>query len=194
MDITAEAIVFLVLSVLTLGSALLVVTTRNLFHAALYLMLALFGVAGLFVLLAAPFLAGFQVVVYIGAIAVLIILAVMLTPSVAHLPRIYNAQWAVNVALAVVFFLLLFSVLTPVVDDLGISNTWGANFTQDSPADVPASSISDLGEALVDPQQYMLPFELASVLLMGALIGAALLVSPNVEADEDVPPKSEQGA
>ena len=191
MDITAEAIVFLVLSVLTLGSALLVVTTRNLFHAALYLMLALFGVAGFFVLLAAPFLAGFQVVVYIGAIAVLIILAVMLTPSVMHLPRIYNAQWPVNLALAVVFFLLLFSVLTPVVDDLGISSTWDAGFTEDAPADVPASSVSDLGEALVDPQQYMLPFELASVLLMGALIGAALLVSPTAQADED---KTGQGA
>ncbi len=194
MDITAETIVFLLLSVLTLGSALLVVTTRNLFHAALYLMLALFGVAGFFVLLAAPFLAGFQVVVYIGAIAVLIILAVMLTPSVTHLPRIYNAQWPISLALTVVFFLLLFSVLTPVVDDLGISSTWGANFTEDAPPDVPASSVSDLGEALVDPQQYMLPFELASVLLMGALIGAALLVSPTARVEEDGAGESKEGA
>ena len=71
-----EKIVFIILSVITLGSGLVVVTQRNLFRAALYLVLALAGVAGMFVLLEAGFLAMVQIFVYAGAIAILIIFAV----------------------------------------------------------------------------------------------------------------------
>lgn len=183
MELTVESVVFLILSAITLGGGLLVVTTRNLFHAGLYLMLSLLGVAGLFVLLAAPFLAGVQVVVYVGAIAILIILAVMLTPSVTQMPAIFNRNWALNVALAALFFVLLVSVVSPIMDDLGVNN-WNANFTEDSPAAVPADSIVQLGQDLVDPDRYMLPFEAASVLLMAALIGAVLLVAPGKADDE----------
>lgn len=178
MDISVETLVFLVLSALTLGSALLVVTTRNLFHAGLYLMLSLFGVAGLFVLLTAPFLAGVQVVVYIGAIAILIILAIMLTPNVTRMTGILNEQWPVSLGLAVVFFLLMVSVVSPIMADWGIDDNWGADFTQDEAAPVPEDSIVQLGKDLVDPERFMLPFEVASVLLMAALIGAVLLVNP----------------
>lgn len=178
MDITVETLVFLVLSALTLGSALLVVTTRNLFHAGLYLMLSLFGVAGLFVLLTAPFLAGVQIVVYIGAIAILIILAIMLTPNVTRMTGILNEQWPVSLGLAVIFFLLMVSVVSPIMDDWGIDDNWSADFTQDEAAPVPEDSIVQLGKDLVDPERFMLPFEVASVLLMAALIGAVLLVNP----------------
>lgn len=178
MDITAELLVFLVFSVLTLGSALMVVTSRNLFHAGLYLMISLFGVAGLFVLLSAIFLAGVQIVVYIGAIAILIILAVMLTPNVTRMKNILNDQWPVNLGLAVIMFLLLLSVVSPIMDDAGIDSAWGADFTVDDPADVPADSIEQLGKDLVDPERFMLPFEVASVLLMAALIGSVLIVTP----------------
>ncbi len=185
MDITVESIVFLIFGVLTLGSALLVVTTRNLFHGALYLMASLFGVAGLFVLLAAPFLAGVQVVVYIGAIAILIIFAIMLTPQVTAMRSVRTAQWPVAVAVAVIFFALLVSVVTPLMDELGVDD-FAADFTQENPPDVPADSLVRLGEQLVDPQQFMLPFEVASVLLMAALIGAVLLVWP--EGTRSTPP------
>lgn len=178
MDITAELLVFLVFSVLTLGSALMVVTSRNLFHAGLYLMISLFGVAGLFVLLSAIFLAGVQIIVYIGAIAILIILAVMLTPNVTRMKNILNDQWPVNLGLAVIMFLLLLSVVSPIMDDAGIDSAWGADFTVDDPADVPADSIEQLGKDLVDPERFMLPFEVASVLLMAALIGSVLIVTP----------------
>ncbi|MCZ7540023.1 MAG: NADH-quinone oxidoreductase subunit J [Anaerolineae bacterium] len=177
MELTAESIVFLMVSAITLGGGLLVVSARNLFHAGLYLMVALLGVAGLFVLLTAPFLAGVQVVVYVGAIAILIILAIMLTPSVTQMPAIFNRQWAFNLALAVFFFVLLVSVVSPIMDDLGVDD-WGADFTEKNPAGVPADSVVNLGKDLVDPDKYMLPFEVASVLLMAALIGAVLLVSP----------------
>ncbi len=76
---TADQIIFLLCAALILGSALMVVTTRKLIHAALWLVAALFGVAVLYAILQASFLAVVQVVVYIGAIAILFIFAVMLT-------------------------------------------------------------------------------------------------------------------
>jgi hypothetical protein len=75
-------LIFIIIAAISLGGALMVVTTRNLVHAALWLILTLFGVAVLFVLLNAGFLAIVQVVVYIGAIAILMIFAIMLTRQV----------------------------------------------------------------------------------------------------------------
>jgi NADH-quinone oxidoreductase subunit J len=168
-----ETFVFLVFSVITLGGALLVVTTRNLFHAALFLMLSLFGVAGLFVLLTAPFLAAVQIVVYIGAIAILIVFAVMFTPQVTHILRVERSQWISGAVIAALLFLLLLVIVTPLIDDVRFDK-----FDKDNADDVPASAMQDLGEALVDPNQYMLPFEIASVLLMAALIGAVVMIRP----------------
>ena len=74
--------IFILFSLMVLGGGLLVVTSRNLIHSAGALILSLFGVAGFYVLLEAGFLAAIQVLVYIGAIAVLIIFAVMLTRKV----------------------------------------------------------------------------------------------------------------
>jgi NADH-quinone oxidoreductase subunit J len=165
------------MSLITLGGALLVVTTSNLFRGALYLMLSLFGVAGLFVLLTAPFLALVQVVVYVGAIALLIIFAIMLTPQVSRVAHPQNTQWIAAVVVGVIFFITLLSVVTPLADELGVDD-WNAKFTEENPADVPNDSLMDLGEALVDPEQYVLPFEVASVLLMAVLVGAVLLVWP----------------
>jgi NADH:ubiquinone oxidoreductase subunit 6 (subunit J) len=91
---TALQIVFLITAVVTLGSALMVVTSRHLIHAALWLILALFGVAVLYVVLNAGFLAVAQVVIYIGAIAILIIFAVMMTRTlVEDFTKQLNAQW-----------------------------------------------------------------------------------------------------
>ena len=76
---TISQIIFLVVAGFTLASALMVVTTRNLIHAALFLVATLFGVAVVYAILQAGFLAVVQVVIYIGAIAILFIFAVMLT-------------------------------------------------------------------------------------------------------------------
>lgn len=183
---TVDLIVFVVLSGLTLGSAALVVTARNLFHAGLYLMVSLFGVAGLFALLSGFFLAGVQVVVYIGAIAILIIMAVMLTPEVTAMRRTYTGQWQAGLAVAVVFFLLVVAVVTPLVGELGADN-FNADFTEDHPADVPGfgDTVRTLGEKMVDPHGFMVPFELASVLLMAAMIGAVVIVWPRQDDGED---------
>ena len=89
-----EKIIFLILSAITLGSAFVVVTQRNLFRAALYLVVALIGVAGLFIMLDAGFLGVVQVFIYAGAISILIIFAVLVTRRVMDpdTPQ-RNSQW-----------------------------------------------------------------------------------------------------
>src|SRR5215510_9243369 len=109
---TGQQIIFLVVALFTLGSGLMVVTTRNLVHAALWLIATLFGVAVIFALLNASFLAVVQVVVYIGAIAILFIFAVMLTRKEMRDqgPQL-NKNWWFGAFLSVITFGGLFFVL-----------------------------------------------------------------------------------
>ena len=98
-------IVFLIVAAMTLSAAFMVVTTQNLVHGALWLVLTLFGVAATFVLLNATFLAVVQVVVYIGAIAILLIFAIMLTRKVMQDSTSQtNANWIVAALLGLVLF------------------------------------------------------------------------------------------
>ncbi len=168
LEFNVQTLVFLVMTLFVLGGALGVVTTRNLIHATLYLVLSLFGVAGYFVLMSAPFLAAVQVLVYIGAIAILIIFAVMLTRSMTRLRDLYNHQWAASAIVSgLLFVLLAVGVVLPM---------WGVNGAQ-TPAEVSAvvADTVELGRALVDRNQYVLPFEVASLLLTAAMIGAIVL-------------------
>jgi NADH-quinone oxidoreductase subunit J len=161
---TGEQIIFVLVALFTLGSGLMVVTTRNLVHAALWLVSTLFGVAVTFALLNASFLAVVQVVVYIGAIAILFIFAVMLTrKDMRDQGPQHNSGWWVGALIAVLVFGGLFALLQ------------GWNGLQSATAtDLPAGfdAISELGNALVSPDAYVLPFEVASVLLVAALVGA----------------------
>jgi len=160
---TPVQIIFLLCAALVLGSALMVVTTRKLIHAALWLVVTLFGVAVLFVLLEAGFLAVVQVVVYIGAIAILFIFAVMLTRrEMRDLAPQHNQNWW----LGALFSLLTFGGL------LWLLSNW--NGFAKTAAEIPAGldTLGELGAALVSPNAYVLPFEAASVLLLAALIGA----------------------
>jgi NADH-quinone oxidoreductase subunit J len=141
----------------------MVVTTRNLVHAALWLVSTLFGVAVTYALLDATFLAVVQVVVYIGAIAILFIFAVMLTrKDMRDQGPQMNANWWIGALLSVLVFVGLFFLLQ------------GWNGLSTTAANLPAGfdSISELGNALVSPDAYVLPFEVASVLLVAALVGA----------------------
>jgi NADH-quinone oxidoreductase subunit J len=163
---TALQIVFLITAVVTLGSALMVVTSRHLIHAALWLILALFGVAVLYVVLNAGFLAVAQVVIYIGAIAILVIFAVMMTRTlIEDFTKQLNAQWWVAALLSVVLFAGLAWML----------GSWEGFSTPLPPMAVGADPLRQLGVALVSPNAYVIPFELASVLLLGALIGSLLI-------------------
>ncbi len=164
----AQYLAFAIFSALTLGGAAMVVWSRNLVHSALYLIVSLFGVAGLFVLLSAPFLAAVQVLVYIGGVAILIIFAVMLTRGMTRITDPFNSQWWIGgITAGVLFLVLTFGVMLPV---------WGADGTIGSAAasDV-VGTTRDLGFALLNGNQYVLPFEVASLLLTAAMIGAIVI-------------------
>jgi NADH-quinone oxidoreductase subunit J len=160
---TGEQIIFLVTAFFTLGSGFMVVTTRNLVHAALWLVATLFGVAVIFALLNAGFLAVVQVVVYIGAIAILFIFAVMLTrKDMRDQGPQMNTGWWFGALIAVLVFAGLFFLLQ---GWSGLSRTAAA---------IPSGfdAVAELGNALVSPDAFVLPFEVASVLLVAALVGA----------------------
>jgi NADH-quinone oxidoreductase subunit J len=160
---TAEQIIFIVVAAVTLGAGISVVTSRNLIHSALWLILTLFGVAIFYVLLDAGFFAVIQVIIYIGAIAILFIFAAMLTRRVMQDtgPQ-SNANWWLGALIA----LLLFAGITV------IFLNWPGFTTTASDLSNPGGRIVQLGLALVAPDQYLLPFELASILLVAAMIGA----------------------
>jgi NADH-quinone oxidoreductase subunit J len=159
----SSQLVFIVASAIALGGALGVVTTRNLFRAALFLVLSFVGVVGLFVLLEAELLAMIQLLVYVGAISILIIFAIMLSQRLMSPEfRAQNEQWLIALVAAVILFGLLLVVLLQV--------NWPIR-----PAEVPPDTISLLGQALVSPDQFVLVFEVASVLLLVALVGAVII-------------------
>ncbi|MEZ0394974.1 MAG: NADH-quinone oxidoreductase subunit J [Anaerolineales bacterium] len=163
---TGAQIVFLVCAGLILGSAVMVVTARNLMHAAFWLIAALFGVAVLYALLEAGFMAVIQVVIYIGAIAIMFIFADMLTRREVRESR---AQIGRNWPLAAFAGLsILTGLVALILGQPGVSRTASA-----IPAGV--DPVAALGTALVSPDAYVLPFEVASVLLLAALVGAVYI-------------------
>lgn len=163
---TGEQIIFLIVGAVTLLSALMVVTMRNLIHAALWLVATLFGVAIIYAILNAGFLAVVQVVVYIGAIAILFIFAVMLTRrQAADTGPALNKNWWMGSAVAVLTFAVLAFLL----------QTWSGFSKQASAIPSGYDAVNQLGSALTSPAGFVLPFEVASVLLLAALVGAVYL-------------------
>ncbi len=154
-------VVFILLSAATLGAALMVVTSRNVFHSALFLVASFVGVAGLYILLEAEFLAVVQILVYVGAIATLIVFAIMLSRGgMRDTERSLNEQWPIVVVGALVLFIMLAFV--------GSQVTWPVDLAE------PGSDVLvRLGQAFVGPA--VIPFEVASVLLVVALIGAIII-------------------
>lgn len=172
MAITLEKVLFIIFAVITLGAGLRVVTARQLFHAALWMVLSFFGVAALYMLLQFPFMAGLQMFIYIGGIAVLIVVAVMITRQMME-PRetVFNDP-LVAASLAFLMFAglawLILQPGTPAASQL----PW--------PTEAPVALAADgglvkLGTLLVSPGAYLIPFEVASVMLVVVLIGALYL-------------------
>lgn len=155
------SLVFFALAFLTIVSSLMVVSSKNVFHSAIFLILALFGVAGLFVLLEAPFLAAAQVLIYVGAIAILMIFGVMLTARIADSSiRHTNEQVPTGLAISLgLLVIMLYSLWnTPIAVSDGVP-TGGAGHK--------------LGELFLT--KFVLPFEIVSVLLLAALISALVI-------------------
>jgi NADH-quinone oxidoreductase subunit J len=164
---TALQIIFLISAAVILVSAVMVTVTRNLVHAALWLIGTLFGVAVVFAVLEAGFLAVVQVVVYIGAIAIMFIFTVMLTRR-EMLDK--GSQMNKRAWLAGILGVLLFASIVYML------STW-VGFNQLPTLVGDTDTLALLGNSLLLPSAYLLPFEVASVLLLAALVGAVYVAS-----------------
>ena len=172
MMLTAQQIIFIVCALVVLISAVLVVTTRNLFHAALFLVVSFFGVAGFYVLLEAGFFAAVQVMIYIGAISILFIFAVMLTRDVITSQR-GNSQWVAAAVVAAAIFIIAAILLGPAVINIRGREFGNVQWSDpNGPAATSATVIGDLGRGLVSFNQYAVPFLLGGVILLVAMVGA----------------------
>lgn len=159
---TAAQIVFLITAGITLIASILVVSLRKMMQSALALILALIGVAAVFAIIGYGFFTVVQVVVYIGAIAILIIFAVMLTQNVMNADESQMSSDFIFIALGAA---LLFGGL------VFILSAWKQISTIPAPLASQAVDPAVLGLGLTDPQGFALPFEAISVLLLAAMIG-----------------------
>ena len=188
---TLNSVIFALLAVVTLIGALKVVSTRSIMHAAFWLFPVFAGVAGFYLFLGAQFLAAIQVLIYIGAILVLIVFAVTLTRNPMDPEDAQHNRFAIPVGLAAIALVLALAGTVmrngfgqPVQDLNGISLLPGVGVTD----------VSAIGVVLL--QQYLLPFEIASVLLLAAMIGAIVMARKEraapeqAEAAEETSPQS----
>ena len=159
---SAEAAIFYVFAVITVGAAAVVVLARSLIYNAFALLFAFFGVAGLYVLLGADFLAATQLLVYVGGILVLLLFGVMLTHKLYDLDlRSEVTQFGAGIIMAAG----LFAILTATA----LRTQWATG-----PGRLPSVTTAEVGRLFMG--QYLLPFEAASILLLVALMGAAMIV------------------
>ena len=158
----AQNVIFGIIALAMGIAAIRVVTAKNVVHAALYLVVVLAGVAAIYILLAAEFTAVVQVLVYIGAIVVLFLFGIMLTRAPIGISSdLDNDQRG----LALVVALFLLGVLGAVLDDAYGSTKLAENG--------PVATSAEVGTSIF--QDYLIPFEVVSILLLAALIGAVVI-------------------
>jgi NADH-quinone oxidoreductase subunit J len=175
MDFSAIQIVFLFSAAVLIISAILAVTVKNMVHAALWMVLSFFVVGVLFVIMGTPFFAVVQVVIYIGAIAVLIMFVIMLTASDRKENQVAQPakqNWIPALVSLAIFLTLSFAILNSNWIIPGVSNQVDDTFVQ------------SLGQALVEPSKFGLVFELASILLLVAMIGAIYLAQDRGKGED----------
>ncbi|MBB2909132.1 NADH-quinone oxidoreductase subunit J [Streptosporangium becharense] len=159
---TGQEILFLLLGAVAVGSALLVVTTRQLVHAALWLVVCFGALAGCYLILTAEFVAWVQVLIYVGAIVVLLLFGIMLTR--APIGRAADLDSRNRPAAAVVAIATAAVLVTVVIDGFHLAY---------APLEPGAGAAAELGSSIF--RNWVLPFEVLSVLLLAALIGAIVL-------------------
>jgi NADH-quinone oxidoreductase subunit J len=166
---TAFDFTFYAFAILTLLSASVMVFSKNLIHCAVGLLFAFFGVAGIYVLLAADFLAAVQVLIYVGGILVLLLFGVMLSQRVAGVQMDTGTLQLIPALLACG---AVFAILT----HLALKTKWAesplAEAARRELAE-PAPTSRTIGNLLMT--EYLLPFEIISILLLAALVGAAFI-------------------
>ena len=160
-SVSAQEVIFILLGVLSLASAILVVTTKNVVHAALWLVVTLAGVAGTYLMLTAEFVAWVQVLIYVGAVIVLLLFGIMLTK--APIGGDADLDSENRIAAAIVALAAAGTLVTLVVDA----------FRHEFIPLRGGTGASAVGDSIF--RTYVLPFEAVSVLLLAALIGSIVL-------------------
>lgn len=155
-----SAVAFFALAALTLCSGGIVAFAKNIIHSTLALLGTFLGIAGLYITLSADFLAATQILVYVGGTLTLILFAVMLTARIEDM-KISNPSGGLPVAFGLVTLLLL------LLGRVATQTHWPSEARPVMP------STAKLGHAFLG--EYLLPFEVGSVVLLGALIGAVVL-------------------
>jgi NADH:ubiquinone oxidoreductase subunit 6 (subunit J) len=164
-------------ALLTISCALAVLITKNIMHSCIFLLGTLLGVAGLYATLGADFVAVAQIMVYVGGVVILMLFAVMLTGGKDYVSRAQNLlglaptmgnKWTYSIGMlvALVFLLTNIQLLSNVINHIptrAIGNEY-------------PSTVAQLGHLLV--KDHVLAFEISSVLLLGALVGAAIIARP----------------
>jgi NADH-quinone oxidoreductase subunit J len=171
--VTTANVVFYILAAVLVGSALAVVTMRNIVRAALFLVVVFGSAAGLFVLLNAQFIAVVQILIYAGAVTILVLFAIMLTQNATTAAgNPLNKQWW---AAGLVSLLLAVGIIYAVTSSSGtlVSGSAQANLLDSATG----GTVARIGQLLYSPYaySYVLPFEIASVLLLVAIIGAIVI-------------------
>ena len=156
-----DNIAFGLIVAITLGSALMVVMTQQLLYSAIALLFTLFGIAGLYIFMWADFMAGVQIIVYIGGILVLLIFGIMLTNKISS---VNISHTSLQKSVGAVIALGVLGLLIPMI----LNTSWYQLSSKE-----PSQTADSIGRLLM--MEYLLPFEVASLLLLGALIGAAML-------------------
>ena len=170
MNPVATSFFFYFLALMAVVSAIAVITRRNPVHAALSLIVTLLSLAGFYLMLYAPFVAGVQIVLYAGGIMVLFLFVIMLVNLDQNIREIqFNKQWAVGLIAALALGGLLLFVI----------RQGRAIFPVDQVASLPeGANTQQIGLALYG--QYMLPFEIASLLLLVAIVGAVVMAKKRI--------------
>jgi NADH-quinone oxidoreductase subunit J len=161
-----ELITFVVLSAMALGSAVVVITRRNAVHSVIWLIITLVSVGGIFLLQHAEFLFAVQVILYVGGITVLFLFVVMLVDIDVTLKQArFARQWPLALGTAVLLLAILGFAL--------YNHSQGLNLPAQPTIAAPTQNTQAVGMALY--QNYLLPVEIASVLLLVAMVGAVIM-------------------
>lgn len=174
---SVEQILFYVFAAFAVASALFVITLKNVVHSAVALAVTLLSVAGIFLTLHAEFLAGVQVIVYVGGILVLFVFVIMLISiEKSIIERQFNKQWVIALITALVLIAELGFVVWRGADSLVVAEA------TPTPSVLGLTGNTQLvGETLYG--QYLLPFEIASILLLVAIVGSVALSKRKTQAE-----------
>lgn len=171
MNVTVPDILFYLFSLMILACGVIVVYSRNIVHSGFSLLGTFAGVAGLYGLASSTFLAAAQILVYVGGVLIVILFAIMLTRGIENANRSNPSQGVVPATLLGVIIAALLIVVA-------VSFPWQIRTVAET-----TDSVSPLGNALLN--QYVLPFEFLSLVLLSVLVGAVMLVRKEIKPQTD---------